>query len=1179
MFGRTSSSTTRVSVAARTLAPLRRSAGGRIAAVGVFALALATITPGAAHADPPVQQNTVVSAVPQTNTPDVQDGVVYAIGQLGNKMFLGGKFSSVAEHGGVNAVPRTNIVAFDATTGKIDQGFNPSINGEVDAVIPGPGNSVFVAGKFTTVNGATTRVDRLDATTGARVAGWTPPSLNGITQTLTTLGNTLYIGGAFTKASSTSHAGLVAVNATTGSVIQSMTVQLTGRHGTGSRKGPLGPKRIAIDPSGTEMVVIGNFTTAANSAGGTTYADEQVVRLSVTPTTAAVETNWSTQRYTAQCANNAFDSYIRDVQFSPDGKYFVIVATGGGTFDRNTDGTRSLCDTAARWETSDSGSNVQPTWIDYTGNDTFWSVAVTGTAIYAGGHQRWVNNTSASDSAGEGAVPRPGIAALDPVNGMPLSWNPGRNPRGAGAYALLATPTGLWVGSDTDFIGSYKYKHQKIAFFPLAGGYAVPPNTVGTLPGNVFEAGPLANQHPEVLYRVDAGGPTVAANDGGPDWVADNSDPSPYRNSGSNTAGWSPLQNRGNIPASTPSDIFNLERWDPGSHNDGGEMQWNFPVPTADTVTVRLFFANRCTCTSGVGQRAFDVAIEGNTVLDHYDIVSDVGDQTATMKQFTGITNNDGNVTIDFTHEVENPLINGIEIIQTSPAPPPPGNGDSLTAIHLGADNSVGTSTTVDTNTMDWTQVRGAFMVNGELYYGKTDGTFNERTFDGTTLGAEVNIDPYNDPFWSTIKNGSGGTYRGLKSDLYGQLPSISSMFFLNGRIYYTLVGQSGMFYRYFTPDSGVIGADQFTVNDGGMNWSDVAGAFVTGNTLYYATKSDGGNLHAISWATDHATGSPTLVDNTEDWAAHSLFLRSDDVRVNKPPVAAFTFNCASGTLSCSFDAGSAIDPDGSIADYGWNFGDGNGEHHTDSTVSHTYASAGNKTVVLTVTDNDGASTSISQVVHPTTAHSVISFVGETDQATRGKNVQLGVPSGVNPGDTLLLFETWNSPGVSASTPAGYTLQQSYTNASGIKTNVYSKVAVASDVGGTAMGSFGSGVKFTATLAAYTGTSGAPIGVIASANDSGTSNHVTPTVTVPNDGSYALSYWADKSAASPTTWTTPSDVTRRAVDFAGGTGTVSTQLGDSASQVNSGPYGGKVASVDSNSAKGISITLSLNPLS
>ena len=40
---------------------------------------------------------------------------------------------------------------------------------------------------------------------------------------------------------------------------------------------------------------------------------------------------------------------------------------------------------------------------------------------------------------------------------MPLAWNPGRNPRGAGAYALLATPQGLYVGSDTNYIGNYQY--------------------------------------------------------------------------------------------------------------------------------------------------------------------------------------------------------------------------------------------------------------------------------------------------------------------------------------------------------------------------------------------------------------------------------------------------------------------------------------------------------------------------------------------------------------------------------------------------------------------------------------------------------------------------------------------------------------------------------------------------
>jgi hypothetical protein len=61
-------------------------------------------------------------------------------------------------------------------------------------------------------------------------------------------------------------------------------------------------------------------------------------------------------------------------------------------------------------------------------------------------------------------VPRSGIAALDPANGLALSWNPGRNPRGEGVFALVPTATGLWVGSDTDYIaGQYR---AKLAFMP-----------------------------------------------------------------------------------------------------------------------------------------------------------------------------------------------------------------------------------------------------------------------------------------------------------------------------------------------------------------------------------------------------------------------------------------------------------------------------------------------------------------------------------------------------------------------------------------------------------------------------------------------------------------------------------------------------------------------------------------
>jgi PKD repeat protein len=95
-----------------------------------------------------------------------------------------------------------------------------------------------------------------------------------------------------------------------------------------------------------------------------------------------------------------------------------------------------------------------------------------------------------------------------------------------------------------------------------------------------------------------------------------------------------------------------------------------------------------------------------------------------------------------------------------------------------------------------------------------------------------------------------------------------------------------------------------------------------------------------------------TVTDN--DGASGSV-TQPVTVSANSAPTAEFSFNCQD--LSCSFDSRGSSDPDGTISSQVWDFGDGNSS--TDPNPSHTYGSSGNFTVQLTVTDNDGASSSV----------------------------------------------------------------------------------------------------------------------------------------------------------------------------------------------------------------------------
>jgi PKD repeat protein len=1132
----------------------------RFRALGVLivtSVLVAGLQPAASAVEAPHDQ--VVAAVPTAGTPSVNNGTVLAITKVGNTMVLGGSFTTASPSGAAGTVYNLPyVMAFDATTGVINTNFLPGVNKAVNAVLPGPtANTVYIGGNFTTVGGQTIKgLTLVNLSDGSRVAGFTTPVMNGLTNTIQRVGNRLFVGGTFTVAAGKQRGGMVTLNATTGAVDNFMVSKVTVNHNWtsagGGAKAAVGVTKLEITPDGTKLVAIGNFKFADG------LERDQVAMWDLTGPTAVVRADYRIRGYEAACYSFAFDTYMRDLKISPDGTYFAIAATGGGT-----DGN---CDTAARWEIGASGQDIPRTWASYAGGDSILSVAITGPVVYAGGHQRWMNNPNGNDFAGPGSVPRPGLVALDADTGMPIAWNPGRNPRGSGAWALFSTPDGLWMGSDTNTIGPVvlggpKYTRKRIAFFPLAGGAPVASDAISSLPGGIYLGGSTASTPSAVLQRVNFGGDAIASIDGGPNWQGDGGQ---FANTG-HLAGYGPVANvDATVPPSTPRAIFDTERWD-----DGGapEMQLTLPVPAGRNITVRLYFANRYDGTSGVGGRVFDVSVNGTLLLNDYDIVADVGDQTGTMKtRSISAAQNTGQVTIDFGHIQENPLINGVEIVDddfVAPPPPPPG-----ALVEYNYDG-----TTVDpafgvTSPLDFNLVRGATLIGGTLFYGKTDSNLYRRTFDGTTFGTEKVVDPYNDPIWADVDTGSGGTFRGQKPSFYGEIPNLTSMFYDgSGKLYYTLFGDSRLFWRGFSPDSGIIHNQR---NESGSTLPAINGAFLDAGSLYYVTSADG-KLNKVGFVGGQIVGAPVVADAGVDWRARSLFL--GPALTNVAPVASFTTTCEGFT--CTFDGSDSTDSDGTISDYVWDFGDGDTDSVSGAEAAHTYTDAGTYTVTLTVTDNRGANDSTSSdLTAPAPEFATIAYRASAQAVSNSTQIAVTIPATVQVGDALVLFVS-SAASATPTVPAGWT-QVGSTTTDVLRTTVFRRIAATGVAGSVVTVPVGVMGKNSAVLGAYSGVDpGAPVAQAVALSDQNKTAHISPVVSVTS-GQGVVSYWVDRSSAA-SGWTVGAGALERIEAVGSGSGRHSAVLADAGAPVATGSAGGVTATAVASSSRATSWTVVLNP--
>jgi len=141
-----------------------------------------------------------------------------------------------------------------------------------------------------------------------------------------------------------------------------------------------------------------------------------------------------------------------------------------------------------------------------------------------------------------------------------------------------------------------------------------------------------------------------------------------------------------------------------------------------------------------------------------------------------------------------------------------------------------------------------------------------------------------------------------------------------------------------------VVYLDGYPVPDANVTFTTDLGTL---SSLWAITDNDG-----IATVTLYPSTSPGTATVTAAWEGRS---QSTQVIINAVPVASFTESAETvytgGVIS--FDAGDSYDPDGFIASYFWDFGDG--ATTMGVTASHSYADDGIYTVTLTVTDDDGA--------------------------------------------------------------------------------------------------------------------------------------------------------------------------------------------------------------------------------
>jgi len=454
---------------------------GAVAAAAILGVGLSyPAVPAGAAATGGVSPS-AAAGTPQLNkvgTGKASQEVIRELVPCGGTMYAVGRFTSIKHNSTIYT--RNNIFSFSASGGFGVTSWAPNVNGQVNAIAFNGSDCshAYIGGSFTSINGtAVANIAEISTSSGNVVSSFGHSANNPVWTMVYAKGH-LLVGGDFKFINGSKNGFLASLSPSTGKDDGFVHLNISGDYSycalggkpcTNSHHSQVYNQQLSH--SGNLDLAEGRFT----SVGGLPRQQIFMLKLSGAKATVTGWTSpeWDGSNKTADPYYQCWPSmafYVRTAAWSPDDSTVYLANTGFKPAQNPGPGARKgLCDSVSAWPATQA--KVSHKWIEYSGCDSYYSVAADNAAVYAAGHPRWTNNSDACNTAGTGAFPDPGLQGFHPADGT--VW---KNSAGTALYTMtranagymLITGAGLWIGSTNRYTlnrcGNTKARHAGICF-------------------------------------------------------------------------------------------------------------------------------------------------------------------------------------------------------------------------------------------------------------------------------------------------------------------------------------------------------------------------------------------------------------------------------------------------------------------------------------------------------------------------------------------------------------------------------------------------------------------------------------------------------------------------------------------------------------------------------------------